>query len=137
MRLKKSSGNPHSGTKQRLPQRNTSSQQKRRKAVAATSGIAQAEMRARDASPASLLAEKPIPAETPLPLQAPPKLLDPREKTITVKEAAFRLRKSDDAVYVWLRAGRLRGWQPGGRGCAIAVSEVSVAEALLQPAGTN
>jgi len=52
------------------------------------------------------------------------------EKTITVKEAAFRLKKSEDAVYLWLRTGRLHGWQPGGRGCAILVSEGSVEAAL-------
>lgn len=53
------------------------------------------------------------------------------EKTITVKEAAFRLGKSTDAVYKWLRTGRLRGLQPGGRCCAILVVEASVSEALL------
>ena len=52
------------------------------------------------------------------------------EKTITVKEAAFRLEKSHDAIYLWLRTGRLRGWQPGGRCCAVLVSEASVEEAL-------
>lgn len=54
-----------------------------------------------------------------------------------MKEAAFRLRKSDDAVYKWLRTGRLRGWQPGGRGCSILVSESSVEEARLCPAGLS
>ncbi|MBI3934802.1 MAG: helix-turn-helix domain-containing protein [Acidobacteria bacterium] len=53
------------------------------------------------------------------------------EKTVTVKEAAFRLGKSPDAVYQWLRSGRLRGRQPGGRGCAILVVESSVNDALL------
>ena len=52
------------------------------------------------------------------------------EKTITIKEAAFRLGKSPDAIYHWLRSGRLRGRQPGGRGCAILVVESSVNEAL-------
>src|SRR5207244_4342681 len=54
-----------------------------------------------------------------------------KERIITVKEAAYRLRKSADAVYLWLRTGRLRGWQPGGRGCQIMVLESSVDEALL------
>jgi len=53
------------------------------------------------------------------------------EKTITIKEAAFRLGKSSDAIYHWLRSGRLRGRQPGGRGCSILVVESSVNEALL------
>lgn len=53
------------------------------------------------------------------------------EKTITVKEAAYRLGKSTDAVYQWLRTGRLRGRQPGGRCCAILVLESSVNDALL------
>jgi excisionase family DNA binding protein len=52
------------------------------------------------------------------------------EKTVTVKEAAFRLRKSPDAVYGWLRSGRLRGWQPGGPCCPILVEESSLDEAL-------
>lgn len=57
---------------------------------------------------------------------------DPRkEKTVTVKEAAYRLGKSEDVIYVWLRSGRLRGWQPGGRRCAVLVSEASVEEALV------
>lgn len=56
-----------------------------------------------------------------------------KERTITVKEAAFRLNKSADAIYLWLRAGRLRGWQPGGPRCAILVAEASVQEALLCP----
>jgi excisionase family DNA binding protein len=53
-----------------------------------------------------------------------------KSRTLTVKEAAYRLRKSVDAVYKWLRQGRLRGWQLGGRGCAVMVSEESV-EAVL------
>lgn len=52
-------------------------------------------------------------------------------KTLSVKEAAFRLKKSADTVHLWLRAGRLRGWQLGGRRCAILVSEESVERALL------
>ncbi|MBI4479238.1 MAG: helix-turn-helix domain-containing protein [Acidobacteria bacterium] len=52
------------------------------------------------------------------------------EKTVSVKEAAFRLGKSPDAIYNWLRSGRLRGRQPGGRGCAILVLESSVNDAL-------
>jgi excisionase family DNA binding protein len=53
------------------------------------------------------------------------------EKTVTVKEAAYRLGKSPDAIYQWLRSGRLRGRQPGGRHCAIMVLESSIEEALL------
>ncbi len=53
-----------------------------------------------------------------------------RDRTMTVKEAAFRLGKSEDAIYKWLRTGRLLGWQPGGRWCSILVLESSVDEAL-------
>ena len=68
----------------------------------------------------------------------PPKPLDlSKERTITVKEAAFRLRKSADAVRYWLRTGRLRGWQPGGRCCAVVVSEASLEEALLRRVGVG
>ena len=63
------------------------------------------------------------------PLPAAQNLL--AEKTITIKEAAFRLGKSSDAIYHWLRSGRLRGRQPGGRGCAILVLESSVNAAML------
>jgi excisionase family DNA binding protein len=64
-----------------------------------------------------------MPAQKPLDRQ--------REKTVTVKEAAYRLGKSEDAIYKWLRTGRLKGWQPGGRGCSILVLESSVEMALL------
>jgi excisionase family DNA binding protein len=60
-----------------------------------------------------------------------------QERTLTVKEAAFRLRKSPDAIYLWLRTGRLRGWQPGGRCCSIMVLESSVEQALLCLAGNG
>ena len=54
-----------------------------------------------------------------------------KANTLSVKEAAFRLSKSEDTVYCWLRAGRLRGWQLGGLRCAVVVSEESVERALL------
>ena len=61
-----------------------------------------------------------------------PRPLDPDpEKTITVKEAAYRLKKTDDTVLRWLRDGRLRGWQPGGNHCGVLVEKASVEEALL------
>jgi excisionase family DNA binding protein len=50
-------------------------------------------------------------------------------KTVSVKEAAYRLRKSPDTIYLWLRHGRLKGWQPGGAGCQIQVLESSVEHA--------
>lgn len=83
-------------------------------------------------------AEKPVPVQPPESVRAPVQHLDlNKEKTVTVKEAAYRLRKSVDAVRLWLRSGRLRGWQPGGRGCAILVTEASIAEALCYPLGGN
>ena len=65
------------------------------------------------------------------PVQEPQPLDRQRQRTLTVKEAAFRLGKSEDAVYKWLRSGRLQGWQPGGRWCSIMVLESSVERALL------
>jgi len=56
---------------------------------------------------------------------------------MTVKEAAYRLRKTDDTVLRWLRDGRLRGWQPGGKCCAVLVCEASVREALECQAGSD
>ena len=38
--------------------------------------------------------------------------------------------KSPDSIYLWLRHGRLKGWQPGGPGCQIQVVESSVEQAL-------
>ena len=65
-----------------------------------------------------------------------PKLFDREsEKTISVKEAAFRLKKSHDTIYRWLRSGRLQGWQLGGSGCSILVREDSVTVALLRSLG--
>lgn len=62
--------------------------------------------------------------------------LEPVVKTLSVKEAAFRLRKSPDSIYSWLRTGRLKGWQPGGHGCQIQVMETSVEHALRNMLGT-
>jgi excisionase family DNA binding protein len=75
----------------------------------------------------------PVSEPKPSGLHSPvPKPLDRhRERTLTVKEAAFRLGKSEDAIYKWLRSGRLEGWQPGGRWCSIVVLESSVEKALL------
>ena len=56
---------------------------------------------------------------------------------MTVKEAAYRLKKTDDTVYRWLREGRLRGWQPGGHGCTVLVCEASVKEALECQPGSD
>lgn len=60
-----------------------------------------------------------------------------KENTMTVKEAAFLLKKHQDTVYRWLREGRLRGWQPGGRGCGVLVCEASVKEALKCQMGSS
>ena len=91
-----------------------------------------------DVGRAAVPAEKPVPVQTAEPNQSPVAALDlSRENTVTVKEAAYRLGKSVDAVRLWLRSSRLRGWQPGGRGCAILVVEASIAEALSYPLGGN
>lgn len=58
-------------------------------------------------------------------------------QTLTVKEAAYRLNKNTDTVYQWLRLGRLRGWQLGGRRCAVLVCEESVEETLACGMGVN
>jgi len=60
-----------------------------------------------------------------------PKTFDPNTaKTVSVKEAAYRLNKHPDTIRAWLRAGRLRGWQPGGHACSILVSMASLEEVL-------
>lgn len=62
---------------------------------------------------------------------APPERVGPKKgKTITVKDAAFRLNKSEDTIYLWLHTGRLRGWQVGGSRCPMLVEEASVEKAL-------
>ncbi len=57
-----------------------------------------------------------------------------KERTLTVKEAAWLLGKTEDAVRMWLRRGRLKAWQVGGSYCEIRVSEASVMEALSRAA---
>jgi excisionase family DNA binding protein len=52
-------------------------------------------------------------------------------KTVTAKEAAFRLNKSTDTIYRWMRAGRLHGWQLGGARCSVMISVESVERVLL------
>ncbi|MBI2818151.1 MAG: helix-turn-helix domain-containing protein [Acidobacteria bacterium] len=66
----------------------------------------------------------PSTSESPLDLRA--------ERTLTVKDAAFRLNKSEAAVRMWLRRGRLKGWQVGGTYRTVLVSEKSVEEVLMQ-----
>ncbi len=58
-------------------------------------------------------------------------------RTLLVKEAAFRLQKSEDTVLSWLRKGRLRGWQLGGPRCSVLVSEESVEQVLLRASEFN
>jgi excisionase family DNA binding protein len=52
------------------------------------------------------------------------------ERMYTVKEAAERLRASEDTIRRWLRAGKLRGAMPGGTklGYRIPASEVERVE---------
>ncbi len=64
------------------------------------------------------------------------RLFDANEKTITVKEAAFRLNKTADAIRRWLHTGRLQGWQPGGRCCSVMVLESSVEQKRLCALGS-
>ena len=91
-----------------------------------------------DLTPAGGTTGKPPSAADPSPMPPSPTPFDrSKEKTVTVKEAAFRLGKSADAVRLWLRTGRLRGWQPGGRWCTVLVSEASIEEALLCRAGAG
>jgi excisionase family DNA binding protein len=54
-----------------------------------------------------------------------------KERTLTVKEASFRLGKSEDGIRKMLQRGALRGWQIGGPFCSILVSEESVEEVLI------
>jgi len=69
-------------------------------------------------------------------LAAPPSIADIRKDgAVTVKDAAFRLGKSTDAIRLWLKTGRLKGWQPGGKWCAVMVTEESLQKALSCAAG--
>ena len=56
---------------------------------------------------------------------------------MTVKDAAYRLKKHEDTVYLWLRSGRLRGWQLGGNRCAVMVDAASVEKALVCEIGPS
>ena len=56
---------------------------------------------------------------------------------MTVKDAAYRLKKHEDTVYLWLRSGRLRGWQLGGPRCAVLVEKASVEKALACRLGAD
>ena len=60
-----------------------------------------------------------------------------KTRTLTVKEAAYRLKKDTDTVYLWLRMGRLRGWQLGGPRCAVLVCAASVEEVLASTFWSN
>lgn len=136
MRLKAYSSKQQSASRGQAKHREISPRKTYRKPAARTFAPAHEPIRGPERSNPAHPAEKTALADSSLPAQPSSKPLDSnKEKTITVKEAAFRLSKSDDAVYLWLRAGRLRGWQPGGRCCAILVDEASVEEALLCPVG--
>lgn len=55
-------------------------------------------------------------------------------RTVTAKEAAWRLKKTERTIYHWLRQGRLRGFRPGGPRCSIRISEESLHQILIGPA---
>jgi excisionase family DNA binding protein len=57
-----------------------------------------------------------------------------KERTLTVKEVVNHLGKSQDTIRLWLRQGRLKGWQLGGKFSHILVSEASVEEVLIRGA---
>ena len=136
MRVKVFSSNQQPASRVQAKHRDTSPRKTHRLPAARRYAPAHGQIRGPERSNPGNHAEEAAPSDCPLPAQPSSKPLDSnKENTITVKEAAFRLGKSDDAVYLWLRAGRLRGWQPGGCGCAILVAESSVEEALLFPAG--
>lgn len=140
MRLKALSSRQQSASGNGTKHRGTSLLKSHRKPTARLSASPQERIQVRDKSPSvNVVEEMASPPSSPSVLLSVTPLDPNKERTITVKEAAFRLGKSDDAVYLWLRTGRLRGWQPGGRGCAILVSEPSVQEALyverLEPGG--
>ena len=105
-----------------------------------------------DTSPAQPIADRlPQHADDKIPPQTAPESNEPaaqdlpanatpapnQTKTVSVKEAAFRLHKSCDSVYAWLRRGRLIGWQPGGPGCQIQVVESSIEQALKRSPGPS
>ena len=138
MRLKAFSSNQQPASRAQAKHRDISPRRTHRKPATRSSAPAHGPIRGPERSNPGHPAEKTALADSSLPAQPSSNPLDANtEKMITVKEAAFRLGKSNDAVYLWLRAGRLRGWQPGGRCCAILVAESSVEEALLCPAGSS
>lgn len=53
------------------------------------------------------------------------------EGTLTVQDVSYLLKCSTDMVRLWLRKGKLRGWQIGGRFSRVLVSEQSVRELLM------
>ena len=71
----------------------------------------------------------PPPADSGYDNLAPPYFM--KERTLTVREASYRLGKSTDSIRQWLRQGRLRGWQVGGPFCQVLVSAASVDEVLI------
>ena len=86
-----------------------------------------------DRIPPQTTTEPDMPVAKALPAKAG--LNDGQTKTVSVKEAAFRLRTSPDSVYAWLRRGRLLGLQPGGPRCQIQVVESSIEQALKRLPG--
>ena len=60
-----------------------------------------------------------------------------KTRTLTVKDAAYLLNRSEDSVHQWLRQGRLRGWQLGGPRCTVLVCAESVERVLLGQVGAN
>ena len=138
MRLKAFSSNQQSASRAQAKHRDISLRRMHRKPAARRSAPAYGPNRGPERSNPGHPAEETALVGKSLPAQPSSKPLDSnKEKMLTVKEAAFRLSKSADAVYLWLRAGRLRGWQPGGRCCAILVDASTVEEALVCPAGTS
>ncbi len=51
---------------------------------------------------------------------------------MSVREAAFRLGKSEGAIRKWVRRGRLKAWQVGGAYGTVLVSEESVQQVLRE-----
>jgi len=84
-------------------------------------------------APAGTAPAESAPARRGLPAPTRPQALG-EERTVTVKVAAHRLGKTPDVVRFLLRTGRLKGWQPGGRGCWILVSEDSLEEVIRRSA---
>ncbi len=59
--------------------------------------------------------------------------MNEKQRLLTVREVAERLRSSPETVRRWLRQGKLRGFRPGGTRLGYRVAESDLQRFLAQP----